>query len=120
MTQDGSRGPVTHGDYRPDIDGLRAIAIVSVVLFHLSETLVPGGFVGVDIFFVLSGFLITKNILSELEAGRFTLRKFYRRRIKRIAPAMLVVVAVTHNNTQSIMLPEAAEKVAESAASGSM
>lgn len=102
-------------EYRPDIDGLRALAVLSVILFHVDGNLLPGGFVGVDIFFVISGYLISRNILSELERGRFSITEFYRRRIKRIAPPMLVVVAVTFVAAQVIMLPENAEATAESA-----
>lgn len=76
--------------YRPDIDGLRAIAVASVVLYHLQETWLPGGFVGVDIFFVISGYLITKLIHSELvETGAFSFKHFYVRRIRRLLPALL-------------------------------
>ena len=81
------------GDYRPDVDGLRAIAVLSVILFHIDKAFLPGGFVGVDVFFVISGFLISRNLLSEIEGERFSLLEFYRRRVKRIAPALLVVVA---------------------------
>lgn len=101
--------------YRPDIDGLRAVAVLSVILFHLDKNLLPGGFVGVDIFFVISGYLISLHILQDIERKRFSLLEFYRRRVKRIAPAMLVVVAVTLIVTQSIFRPEDAELAAESA-----
>jgi peptidoglycan/LPS O-acetylase OafA/YrhL len=101
--------------YRPDIDGLRAVAVLSVILFHINKALVPGGFVGVDIFFVISGYLISLHIFRDLERGRFSLVEFYRRRIKRIAPAMLVVVAVTLTMTQLVFRPEDAEASAESA-----
>ena len=63
--------------YRPEIDGLRAIAVIPVILFHAGFQLFSGGFVGVDIFFVISGYLITTIILAELEAGRFSILKFY-------------------------------------------
>jgi len=76
-------------DYRRDIDGLRGIAVLSVILYHINGRLLPGGFVGVDIFFVISGYLISLHIFNEIESGRFSLVEFYRRRIKRIAPAML-------------------------------
>ena len=72
--------------YRADIDGLRAIAIISVVGFHAFPNFFSGGFTGVDLFFVISGYLITANILGELAAGNFTLKGFYIRRIRRIFP----------------------------------
>jgi len=79
--------------YRPDIDGLRAIAVGSVVLYHLDETLMPGGFVGVDIFFVISGYLITKLIVGELaEAGHFSFKNFYLRRVRRLFPALFATL----------------------------
>ncbi|MBK9774618.1 MAG: acyltransferase [Candidatus Obscuribacter sp.] len=90
--------------YRPDIDGLRAVAVLSVILFHIDKRLIPGGFVGVDIFFVISGFLISLHILQEIEAGKFSIVEFYRRRIKRIAPPMLVVVLITIIAAQFLMI----------------
>ncbi len=83
-----------HG-YRPDIDGLRAIAVLSVLFFHLGVSPFQGGFVGVDIFFVISGYLITKNIFSQLEQGNFSLSDFYVRRVRRIFPALYVTVLAT-------------------------
>ncbi|MGF6768134.1 peptidoglycan/LPS O-acetylase OafA/YrhL [Paraburkholderia sp. GAS199] len=79
--------------YRPDIDALRAIAVLAVVVFHLDRQLCPGGFVGVDVFFVISGYLITGQIYQGLAAKDFTLRGFYRRRINRLMPALLVMLA---------------------------
>lgn len=84
-----------HRDYRPDIDGLRAIAIVSVVLFHLDRRLLSGGFVGVDVFFVISGFLITGNILDSIAKGTFSAATFWQRRISRLLPSMLLVAFAT-------------------------
>src|SRR5712691_1878094 len=80
--------------YRPDIDGLRAIAVMLVVLFHAFPEAMPGGFIGVDIFFVISGFLITGIIVRELDQERFSLLAFYNRRIRRIFPALIVVLCV--------------------------
>jgi peptidoglycan/LPS O-acetylase OafA/YrhL len=81
--------------YRADIDGLRAIAILSVVLYHVSANVLPGGFIGVDIFFVISGYLISSLIFKELEQGGFSFADFYIRRIRRIFPALiLMMVAV--------------------------
>ncbi|BAU75298.1 acyltransferase family protein [Metapseudomonas furukawaii] len=82
--------------YRPDVDGLRAVAIISVVLYHAFPFLLPGGFVGVDVFFVISGFLISSIIFKELEVGRFSFADFYRRRIRRIFPALILVLCVCY------------------------
>ena len=93
--------------YRPDIDGLRAIAVMLVVIFHAFPEAMPGGFIGVDIFFVISGFLITGIVVRELEQKRFSLLGFYNRRIKRIFPALLVVLCVTMVLGWRWMLPAA-------------
>jgi peptidoglycan/LPS O-acetylase OafA/YrhL len=83
-----------HPRYRPDIDGLRALAVMAVILFHAFPKVVPGGFVGVDIFFVISGYLITQIIQGDLENGRFNAGQFYARRIRRIFPALIIVLIV--------------------------
>jgi peptidoglycan/LPS O-acetylase OafA/YrhL len=80
--------------YRREIDGLRALAVLSVILFHSGFQTFSGGFVGVDIFFVISGYLITSIILAEIEAGTFTLANFYERRARRILPALFVLMAL--------------------------
>jgi peptidoglycan/LPS O-acetylase OafA/YrhL len=80
-------------NYRPDIDGLRAVAILFVVVFHAYPAALPGGFVGVDIFFVISGFLISSIIFKELELGSFSFLDFYMRRIRRIFPALILVLS---------------------------
>ncbi len=77
--------------YRPEIDGLRAVAVLPVILFHAGYGAASGGYVGVDVFFVISGYLITSLIAAELEAGTFRLRDFYERRARRILPALFVV-----------------------------
>ena len=82
----------THNHYRPDIDGLRAVAVLSVVIFHAFPEYLGGGFIGVDVFFVISGFLITSLILREQKEERFSLRHFYARRIRRIFPALSLVL----------------------------
>lgn len=83
---------LAHPKYRPDIDGLRAIAILSVVIFHAFRGKMPGGFIGVDIFFVISGFLISTIIFSSIERDRFSLVEFYVRRVRRIFPALILVL----------------------------
>ena len=79
-------------DYRPDIDGLRAIAVLAVIGFHAFPTWVRGGFVGVDVFFVISGYLISTILLSGMERDSFRFSQFYMRRIRRIFPALIVVL----------------------------
>jgi len=84
-----------HPKYRPDIDGLRAIAVLSVVAFHAFPSLIQGGFVGVDVFFVISGFLISSIIFGSLEKNSFSFLDFYTRRVNRIFPALLLMLAAT-------------------------
>ncbi|WP_198164235.1 acyltransferase family protein [Bradyrhizobium jicamae] len=93
--------------YRPDVDGLRAVAVMLVLNFHAFPDAAPGGFVGVDVFFVISGFLITGIIARELELGRFSLIEFYNRRIRRIFPALIVVLCATLVLGWLWMLPSA-------------
>jgi peptidoglycan/LPS O-acetylase OafA/YrhL len=81
--------------YRPDIDGLRAVAILSVVFYHFDIPGFGGGFVGVDVFFVISGFLITRAIYKETQSGTFSLLQFYDRRFRRVLPALLTVIVST-------------------------
>lgn len=85
-----------HPTYRPDIDGLRALAVLSVVLFHAFPTVLPGGFVGVDLFFVISGFLICTILFNSFESGTFSVWDFYGRRIRRIFPALILVLAACY------------------------
>ncbi|WP_170175512.1 acyltransferase family protein [Glycocaulis alkaliphilus] len=81
--------------YRADIDGLRAVAVLSVILFHANASWMPGGFIGVDIFFVISGFLITGVIAKAHQTGSFSYAEFYRRRIKRLFPVLFTVIGAT-------------------------
>lgn len=83
---------LSHPKYRPDIDGLRAVAVLSVVAFHAFPNWIKGGFIGVDIFFVISGFLISSIIFENLDKGTFSFSEFYARRIKRIFPALVLVL----------------------------
>lgn len=87
-------GQDAHGGYRADIDGLRAIAVAGVLFYHAFPHLLPGGFVGVDVFFVISGFLITRVILDGLNRSSFSIGDFYARRVRRIFPALLLVLTV--------------------------
>jgi peptidoglycan/LPS O-acetylase OafA/YrhL len=91
--------------YRPDIDGLRAIAVLAVIGFHAGIRTFTGGYVGVDIFFVISGFLITSIICKNLDRGAFSFRDFYARRAKRIFPALVVVLLVVSAYGWFILLP---------------
>jgi peptidoglycan/LPS O-acetylase OafA/YrhL len=92
--------------YRPEIDGLRAVAVLPVMLFHAGLGAFAGGFVGVDVFFVISGYLITSIILAELEQGCFSIKRFYERRARRILPALFLVLAVCVLLAQVWMLPD--------------
>ena len=93
--------------YRSDIDGLRAVAVVPVVLYHAGLPWLSGGFVGVDVFFVISGFLITSIIAPECAAGQFSLLRFYERRARRILPALFFVVAASVLVATVMLLPDA-------------
>ena len=81
--------------YRPEIDGLRALSVVAVILFHAGFELFSGGFVGVDVFFVISGYLITTILIQDIDKKRFSLVHFYERRARRILPVLYVVVFFT-------------------------
>ncbi|WP_447313753.1 acyltransferase family protein [Klebsiella michiganensis] len=78
--------------YRPDIDGLRCVAVMSVLLYHAFPTLFRSGYVGVDIFFVISGFLITTILRKEIRGGTFSVLSFYKKRIRRIYPALIITL----------------------------
>ncbi|KTD04621.1 acyltransferase family protein [Fluoribacter gormanii] len=102
-------------DYRADIDGLRAIAVLAIILFHLNANWLPGGFVGVDIFFVISGFLITRIIVQKLNDNSFSMRQFFWRRVQRILPATLCMIAMVMLVAYFIMLPQDLSRLSKTA-----
>ena len=104
--------------YRPDIDGLRAVAVLAVVAFHTVPDLAPGGFAGVDVFFVISGYLISGIILHSLNRGRFSLLDFYARRAKRIFPALIVVLLAVWAFGWLILLPDENARLGKHVAAG--
>jgi peptidoglycan/LPS O-acetylase OafA/YrhL len=104
--------PAAHTDYRTDIDGLRAIAVLFVIGFHTFPALFPGGFVGVDVFFVISGYLITGILLRNLREHRFSILDFYARRIRRIFPALLLVLAACLAVGWYVLIPDEFQDVA--------
>jgi len=106
--------------YRPHVDGLRTVAIVPVVLFHADVALFTGGFTGVDVFFVISGFLITSLIVEEIAEDRFTIWNFYKRRALRILPAYLAVLAAVLAASWFILFPDEARALGRSVAAASL
>lgn len=92
-------------NYRPEIDGLRALAVVPVVLFHAGVPGFTGGYVGVDVFFVISGYLITSILLKEMEGGSFSILNFYERRARRILPALFIVLLFSIVTAWHVLLP---------------
>jgi len=107
-------GVVYRDVYRKDIDGLRAVAVLLVVLHHAGLTWLSGGFVGVDVFFVISGYLITSNLIKEVSVGAFTFSSFYARRLRRLLPAALLVASFTTVAAIVLMLPADLIKYTES------
>jgi peptidoglycan/LPS O-acetylase OafA/YrhL len=103
-------------NYRKEIDGLRAVAVMSVVLFHAGIAGFPGGYVGVDVFFVISGYLITTIIMNDMSAGTYSIAGFYERRAKRILPALAVVILATLPFVWFWMMPKQLEAFAKSLA----
>jgi peptidoglycan/LPS O-acetylase OafA/YrhL len=100
--------------YRPEIDGLRAIAVLPVIFFHAGFDFFSGGFVGVDIFFVISGYLITSILLRDLEEGQFSIVRFYERRVKRILPALFFVILCCLPIAWFLMLPDELQSFGQS------
>jgi peptidoglycan/LPS O-acetylase OafA/YrhL len=109
---------LSHPKYRPDIDGLRAVAVLSVVAFHAFPSWIPGGFIGVDIFFVISGFLITTIILENLENDTFSFGEFYVRRVRRIFPALILVLVASLAFGWLILLADELNQLGKHVAAG--
>ena len=102
-------------NYRPDIDGLRAVAVLSVIFFHSGIPLFSGGYVGVDIFFIISGYLITTIIVREIANNNFSISKFYERRFRRILPALTVVIVTTLSIGLLLLTPDGVISLGKSA-----
>jgi peptidoglycan/LPS O-acetylase OafA/YrhL len=101
--------------YRPEIEGLRALSVMLVILHHLGVPFVSGGYVGVDIFFVISGYLITHTLISESQQGKFSIGGFYKKRIIRLAPAYFAVVTIVTVVSAVLLLPSELTAYAKSA-----
>jgi len=106
--------------YRPDIDGLRAIAVLAVIGFHMAPNTIRGGFIGVDIFFVISGFLITGIVLQGLDSKQFSLLEFYSRRVRRIFPALLIVMFSVYMFGWIVLLAQEFTQLSKHIISGSI
>ena len=119
ITTSNPKHHLTHPKYRADIDGLRAIAVLSVVGFHAFPDWVFGGFIGVDIFFVISGFLISGIIFANLENSSFSYIEFYARRIKRIFPALILVLVLSFAFGWYVLLPDEFQQLVKHVAAGS-
>src|SRR6185437_9350194 len=117
MTNMGSTAGKFRLGYRADIEGLRAVAILLVVAVHAGVQWLPGGFVGVDVFYVLSGYLITGLLVQETETtGRLRFANFYARRLRRLLPALLLMLAVTCTAAMVVVAPtELPEQIANAA-----
>ena len=100
--------------YRKELDGLRTVAVIPVILFHAGFEIFSGGYVGVDVFFVISGYLITCILLDELERGDFSIARFYERRARRILPALFLVMLACLPSAYMWMLPSQLKDFAHS------
>lgn len=98
--------PFPHIPPRPDVQGLRAIAVLAVILFHVNKNWLPGGFIGVDVFLVISGFLITSIVLYKKQAGQFSFKDFYLSRIRRIIPAYMLMLVVVTIGAGVLLIPQ--------------
>ena len=107
-------------NYKPEIDSLRAIAVFFVICFHFELLNFSGGFIGVDIFFVISGYLITNLLLTDLRKERFSLLEFYLRRIRRILPPLYVVIVLSLIASYFILSPQHLDRFGESSVSSAL
>ena len=106
--------------YRSDIDGLRAVAVLGVVIYHAFPKLIPGGFIGVDIFFVISGYLISGILYKGHNAGNFSFGEFYARRIRRLFPALMTMLVLTMAYGWLILLPDEFRQLGKHVAAGTL
>ena len=106
--------------YRSDIDGLRAVAVLGVVIYHAFPKLIPGGFIGVDIFFVISGYLISGILYKGHNAGNFSFAEFYARRIRRLFPALITMLVLTMAYGWLILLPDEFRQLGKHVAAGTL
>jgi peptidoglycan/LPS O-acetylase OafA/YrhL len=118
LTSSPRNPELTHPKYRADVDGLRAIAVLSVVAYHAAPQRVGGGFIGVDIFFVISGFLISTIIFENLQCDSFSFIEFYSRRIRRIFPAFIIVLATCFAAGWFLLLPAEYKQLGKHIAGG--
>ena len=106
--------------YRADIDGLRAVAVLAVIAYHAFPKALPGGFIGVDIFFVISGYLISGILSREYADGTFTFRNFYARRIKRLFPSLIAMLVLVLAYGWLALLPSEYRQVGRHVAAGGL
>ncbi len=117
VSQQTAGAEASRKKFRADIQGLRAIAVLSVVIYHARHSLLPGGYVGVDVFFVISGFLIGGILMNELDRGEYSLAGFYRRRIRRLFPALYLMLAVVLLCGVLMLPPESLRELGHTAVS---
>ena len=110
----------SHFTYRRSIDGLRAVAVLSVILYHSGVVFLPGGYVGVDVSFVISGFVITSVVQGDLAEGRFSPRTFYERRIRRIFPALFAMIAGSLVLGWCLLMPDDFKRLGQSSVANAL
>ena len=111
---------MSHLKYRPDIDGLRAVAVLGVVIFHAFPTWLPGGYTGVDIFFVISGYLISGILFKGHREGHFSFKEFYARRVRRLFPSLITLLVLSLGFGWFVLLPIEYQYLGKHVASGTL